>query len=56
MAKKRVQVTFSEGQWKLIEKLKSEMGETDSDVVRHIVVSWLSEKSFLSSAVKARKG
>jgi len=49
---KRVQVSFTLDQWKLIEKLKGVMGSTDSDVVRNIVIAWLSEKSFVVSEVE----
>lgn len=44
---KKVQVTFSNGQWKLIEKLKGTIGDTNSEVVRNIVVAYLSEKSYI---------
>ncbi|MCD6371235.1 MAG: CopG family transcriptional regulator [Candidatus Aenigmarchaeota archaeon] len=53
---KRVQVTFSPSQWKLIEKLKGKMGNTDSQVIRNIVLSWLSEKSIISTVVKKSMG
>jgi len=36
----------------MIEKLKSEMGFSDSDVVRNIVIAWLAEKSFISIYAK----
>ena len=49
---KRVQVSFTEEQWDLIEKFKGNMGNTDADAVRNIVISWLAEKSFISTAVK----
>ena len=55
MSNKRVQVTFTNAQWKLIKKLKGEMGATDSDVVRTIVLAWLAEKSFITSHVKTNK-
>ena len=51
---KRVQVSFTLEQWKLIEKLKEIMGSTDSDVVRNIVIAWLTEKSFIVNEVKKR--
>lgn len=51
---KRVQVVFTESQWELVSKLKGELGDSDSDVVRNIVIAWLSEKSLLSSAVKKK--
>jgi hypothetical protein len=44
---KKVQVTFSDGQWRLIEKLKGAIGETDSEIIRNIVISYLSEKSYI---------
>ena len=44
---KKVQVTFSDGQWKLIERLRGTIGDTDSEVVRNIVVAYLSEKSYI---------
>ncbi len=49
---KRVQVTFTEGQWELLERFKPTMGETDADVVRNIVLAWLAEKSIIASGVK----
>jgi len=44
---KKVQVTFSDGQWKLIKKLKGTIGDTDSEIVRNIVIAYLSEKSYI---------
>ena len=53
---KRVQVTFTREQWELIDKLRGIMGQTDSEVVRNIVLTWLSEKSIVSSKVKGSMG
>ena len=44
---RKVQVTFSNGQWKLIERLKGTIGDTDSEIVRNIVIAYLSEKSYI---------
>ncbi len=52
---KRVQVSFSDSQWNLIEKLKGEMGISDAEVVRNVIIAWLSEKSFISSKIKKEK-
>ncbi len=52
---KRVQVTFTENQWKLINKLRGEFGNKDADIIRNIVLAWLSEKSFISTVVKNKK-
>ena len=41
---KRVQVTFTEEQWRLIEKFRGLMGNDDAEIVRCIVLSWLAER------------
>jgi hypothetical protein len=51
---KRVQVTFSSGQWELIERFRGMMGDDDAEIIRSIVVSWLSEKSVITSEVKEK--
>jgi len=54
--KKRVQVVFTPGQWKLISQLRGEFGDGDADIVRNIVLAWLAEKSLISTNVKQRMG
>jgi hypothetical protein len=49
---KRVQVSFTEDQWKLIQSVKNSFGNSDADAVRNIVIAWLAEKSFISTVVK----
>ncbi len=49
---KRVQVAFTESQWSLLEKFRGEFGDGDADIVRNIVLAWLSEKSFISTSAK----
>ena len=49
---KRVQVSFTENQWKLIHSVKNSFGNSDADAVRNIVIAWLAEKSFISTVVK----
>ena len=39
---KRVQVAFTESQWKLLEKLRGVFGDGDADIVRNI--HWSSVK------------
>ena len=48
---KKVQVTFSDGLWKVVEKLRGTMGDSDSEIVRNIVISYLSEKSYIKEEV-----
>ncbi len=54
MARKRVQVAFTQDQWKLIEKFRGELGDGDADIVRNIVLAWLAEKSFISTVAKSK--
>ena len=51
---KKIQVSFSDRQVELLDRLKGEFGETDADVVRGIVLAWLAEKSFISTVIKQR--
>ncbi len=53
-APKRVLVTFTPEQWRIIESLKGEMGRGDAAAVRTIVISWLIEKGFALQAIKNR--
>lgn len=53
---KRVQVTFTREQWEVIEKLRGIMGSDDAELVRNIVLSWLSEKSIISYYTKRNIG
>lgn len=53
---KRVQVSFTPQQWDLLKKLKGPMGNTNAEIVRNIVLAWLSEKSLISSSVYGKKG
>lgn len=48
----RVQVMFTKEQYNLVQKMKGELGLSDSEVVRNIVVNWLLERSFMSSTLK----
>ena len=49
---KRVQVTFTKEQWSLIERFKGVMGNDDAEIIRNIVLAWLSEKSIIASIAK----
>ena len=51
---KKIQVSFTQEQVHLINTLKGELGHSESEVVRNIVVAWLSEKSFISTVAKKR--
>ena len=53
---KRVQVTFTNEQWEMIESMKGEMGNTTAEIVRNIVLAWLAEKSLISERIKKKKG
>ena len=49
---KRLTVQFTDEQWKLINLVA--MGNTDAEKVRNIVVSWLAEKSLISTEAKKK--
>jgi len=49
---KRVQVTFTEKQWSLIEMFRGIMGNEDAEIIRNITLAWLAEKSVVSSKIK----
>jgi hypothetical protein len=51
---KRIQLVLTQEQYDLIQKLKGELGASDSEVIRNIVLAWLTEKSFISSTLKQR--
>jgi len=53
---KRVLVTFTPKQWKIIESLKDEMGRSDADAVRNIVMAWLLEKKYIGNEKKNTRG
>ncbi len=55
-SRKRVQVVFTTDQWAIVEKFRGPLGAGDSELVRNIVLAWLSEKSIISSTVKKRAG
>lgn len=44
---RRILVSIPDGSWKIIErKLKGKIGEKDSEIVRNIVLAYLSEKGY----------
>lgn len=45
---KRVLVTFTPEQWSILESLKGQIGRSDADVVRNIIVTWLIDKKLLA--------
>ncbi|UTO04106.1 hypothetical protein NKT77_06070 [Moraxella sp. FZLJ2107] len=51
---KKIQVSFSDKQAELLEKFKGELGDSDADIVRNIVIAWLAEKSFITTIAKQR--
>jgi len=45
---KKVLVSLPEGIFKIVHELKGKLGESDSEVVRTMVISFLSEKGYLA--------
>ena len=41
-------------QFELLQKLKGELGSSNSEVVKNITIAWLIEKSFISTTLKTK--
>jgi hypothetical protein len=50
---KRIVVTLPDETYKLMKKLES-MGDKDGEIVRNLVISWMAEKSMISTAAKEK--
>ncbi|MAG08712.1 CopG family transcriptional regulator [Candidatus Woesearchaeota archaeon] len=48
----KIHVKFTKEQLDLISRLKGVLGGTNSEVVRTIVMTWLSEKSIVPEAIR----
>jgi len=46
---RKILVSLPEGIFNLIRELKGKIGESDSEVVRNIVVAYLSEQGYLAN-------
>lgn len=44
---KKIQVTFSDTQLERISSLKGDFGDSDSEVIRTVVISWLLEHGLI---------
>ena len=51
---KKIQVSFSDKQIELLNELKGELGNSEAEVVRAIVIAWLAENGVLQSSVESR--
>jgi metal-responsive CopG/Arc/MetJ family transcriptional regulator len=50
---RRVLVSLPSGVWKIINaELKGTIGESDSEVVRNVMIAYLSEKGYLTKKVE----
>ncbi len=44
---KKVQITFTNEQWDIIKELRGRFGNTNAEIVRNIVIAFLSEKAYM---------
>jgi hypothetical protein len=51
---KRIQIILTDEQYSLLQGLKGELGSSDSEVARNVILAWLAEKSFISTMAKRR--
>jgi len=49
---KRILVSLPEGIFNIVKALKGKLGESDSEVVRDIVIAYLSEQGYLKNGGK----
>ena len=50
---KRILVSIPDGAWKIIQKkLKGKLGDKESELIRNIVLAYLSEKGYLKDEEK----
>jgi metal-responsive CopG/Arc/MetJ family transcriptional regulator len=49
---KKVLVSLPEGIFQIVRSLKGKLGESDSEVIRTMVISFLSEKGYLLKEVE----
>ena len=52
---KKIQVSFSDRQIDMINELRGEFGDSESEVVRTIVLIWLSENRLLHASLAKRQ-
>jgi predicted DNA-binding protein len=51
---KKIQIILTKEQYELIQKLRGEMGNSTSEIVRNIIIHWLLENSFITSQIKEK--
>lgn len=49
---KRVLVSLPEGIFSILEELRGKIGESDSEIVRSIVITYLSEQGYMAKGEK----
>lgn len=52
---KKIQVSFNDRQIEVINELRDEFGDSESEVVRTIVMIWLSEQGLLQASFAKRQ-
>lgn len=50
---RRVFVTLPTGVWRIVDELKDAIGDNDAEVIRNIVIAYLSERGVLIPSYKA---
>jgi len=51
---KRALVSLPDGVWRIINELRGRMGNGDSEIIRNIVIAYLSERGILVPSYKVR--
>lgn len=48
----KVFINFTDEQWRLLEKFRGIYGRSDSEIVKYIVMSYLSEKTYIKDEIE----
>ena len=49
---KRVMVNLTDDQYKLVSKFRGVFGNSDSEIIKYIILSYLSEKTYLKEEIE----
>jgi hypothetical protein len=51
---KIVELNFTDKQWSTLEKFRGIFGNSDSEIIKYIVINYLSEKNYILKEIKSK--
>ena len=52
---KRIMVNFTDEQWTVLERFRGLFGNTDSEIVKYVLMSYLSEKTYIKRRIEEQR-